>query len=223
MAILKIACIYLFAVLTLIMHGRLSIWRLNLDVWKQRNNLLWTGACTPVLVSLSNALSFLHQWRRSRATSTVLGSTRTQGTNEMKIGMAAVVSDSNGTFVACMAHAVLGLFEPRLAEAVALKEAIRWAIQMRFSLVVFESDSKIAVDAIRSLAADWSEFGIIIDECRSLLSLGLNFQVYFVKRQANMVAHVLAMSSYSYASLATWNVIPSCVEAILFQEASFSE
>jgi hypothetical protein len=54
-----------------------------------------------------------------------------------------------------------------------------------------------------------AEFGVIIDECNSLLVNYPNFKISFIMRQANFVAHSLARASRSYACHHTFDLIPS--------------
>jgi ribonuclease HI len=67
----------------------------------------------------------------------------------------------------------------------ALKEAISEVIERGLSHVIFESDSKILVDAISSICVDSFELTILVSHIKSLLLLAPNFEVKFVKRQAN--------------------------------------
>jgi hypothetical protein len=61
-----------------------------------------------------------------------------------------------------------------------------------FRQVIFESDSKSVVDATRYLRGGFSEFSLIVSQINNLLCCNPNFKVEFLKRQANMVAHILA-------------------------------
>ncbi|MCH80115.1 cytochrome P450 [Trifolium medium] len=85
-------------------------------------------------------------------------------------------------------------------EAMTLKEAIKEAMSKWFSHEMFESDSKIVVEAISSRQVGPSEFSIVISHIKSLLLLAPNFQVKFTMRQANNFTHHLARSPYSIAS-----------------------
>lgn len=58
--------------------------------------------------------------------------------------------------------------------------------------VVIESDSLLTVKALHSPLDNLLEVGFILDACRSIIDSRPGFSVSFVKRQANMVAHVVA-------------------------------
>jgi ribonuclease HI len=113
-----------------------------------------------------------------------------------------------------------GRFNTIEGEALAMKEAISEAIQRGFTHVIFESDSQIFIDAISSGQQGHSTFSLLISNIRSLLSLVSNFEVKFVKRQTNMVAHTLARATYSRPRHCTFESIPSCIESYLHNEVS---
>ncbi|XP_058785019.1 uncharacterized protein LOC131659924 [Vicia villosa] len=105
------------------------------------------------------------------------------------------------------------------AEALALKEAILDAIANQFEKVIFESDSQKVVQAIHSKHCGNSEFSLLILSIQSLLQLYVNFEVKFVKRQANMVAHSLAKTAYSWPRRNVFNLPPPCIEFLLINES----
>jgi ribonuclease HI len=97
-------------------------------------------------------------------------------------------------------------------EAVALLEAIHFANVNRWDRVVFESDSSTLVQALSSPGHGDSEFSAIVSSIIYQLSLHSNFEVKFVRRQANMVAHSLARVACSWVSHRIFDSYPSCIE-----------
>lgn len=85
-------------------------------------------------------------------------------------------------------------------EAVALLDAIHFADVNRWDRVVFESDSTTLVQALSFPGHGDSEFYVIVSSIIYQLSLHSNFEVKFVRKQANMAAHALARASCSWAS-----------------------
>jgi len=85
-------------------------------------------------------------------------------------------------------------------EAVTLLEALHFVDANRWNQVVFESISSTLVQAISSTGHGDSEFYAIVYNIIYQLSLHSNFEVKFVRRQANMVAHTLARSACSWAN-----------------------
>jgi ribonuclease HI len=84
--------------------------------------------------------------------------------------------------------------------------------------VIFESDSKQVVDAISSTQNGISEFSILISHIQTLLRSHNYFEVKYIKRQANNVAHTLARAAYSMSRRCIFDSIPRCIETILSNE-----
>jgi hypothetical protein len=81
-------------------------------------------------------------------------------------------------------------------EAAVLLDAIHFADVNRWDRVVFESDSASLVQTLSSPVHGDSEFCAIVSSIIYQLSLHSNFEVKFVRRQANMVAHTLARDGW---------------------------
>jgi hypothetical protein len=105
-------------------------------------------------------------------------------------------------------------------EALALLDASHFAEGNRWDRVVFESDSATLVQALSSSGHGDSEFYAIVSSIIYQLSLHSNFMVKFVRRQANMVAHTLAMTACSWASHRIFYSYPSCIEHWLINDNS---
>jgi ribonuclease HI len=78
-------------------------------------------------------------------------------------------------------------------ESLALLEALRALEQRGITHVVIETDSKSIVDALHHLNGGYSEFSFIISQINNILRCNPNFEVKFIKRQANMVAIILLL------------------------------
>ena len=104
------------------------------------------------------------------------------------------------------------------AEALALKEAIHGAITLNLNCVIFESDCQRVTQAVHSNNKGASEFCFIINSITTLLKSFPNFEVKFVKRQANMAAHSLAKVANSWSRHNRLNYIPLCIEQIISNE-----
>jgi len=74
--------------------------------------------------------------------------------------------------------------------------------------VIIELDCKMDVDDVRNSKINFSEYGLIIQNCRTLLDQYNNFVVVFTRRQANGSAHALTQEVLSRASLSIFYVIP---------------
>ncbi|XP_058745894.1 uncharacterized protein LOC131618744 [Vicia villosa] len=125
-----------------------------------------------------------------------------------------------GNFVCGGAAWDFGSFPIIEAEALAIKEAILSVIDLHMEKVTFESDSQSTIQDIHSGISGLSEFSFIISSIRSLLLNFPNFEVKFVKRQANSVAHSLAKAADSWTRRSWFNVIPPCIATLLFNDMS---
>ncbi|XP_058732899.1 uncharacterized protein LOC131604480 [Vicia villosa] len=106
------------------------------------------------------------------------------------------------------------------AEASALKEAIHSVIMFHNAPTIFESDSQQVVQALTSNKPGSSEFSSIINSIKLLLLDFPYFEVKFIKRQANMVAHTLAKATNSWSRRCMFDVIPPCITLYLINESS---
>jgi hypothetical protein len=89
---------------------------------------------------------------------------------------------------------------------------------MENDIIELESDCLQVVQAINRQQNNTSEFGIIIDMCRSLLVTNNNWKVSYVRRQSNRVAHELAQATRFIASHQIYNFCPPCIEPLIMNE-----
>ena len=94
------------------------------------------------------------------------------------------------------------------------------ASTMNLEYITFESDSQLVVGALHANHEGVSIFSIIISSIKNLLLLNSNFEVKFVKRQTNLVAHKLARAANSWASRCDFYSSPPCIENQLNNEMS---
>lgn len=101
-----------------------------------------------------------------------------------------------------------------VGEAIGLLGAMKCMMSMGLTHVIFELDSKVVVDKVIKPAVDVSELGAVI-RVSWFLSINENFSV-----QTNMVAHVLAKASISYAFSNVFENIPLWIASLIFNEMS---
>ncbi|PNX88646.1 cytochrome p450 [Trifolium pratense] len=82
-------------------------------------------------------------------------------------------------------------------EVWALLQAMKEAKHKGFEQVQFESDSQLLVEAIRTKRRDNSEFLSIVNDIILIKLSCANFEVKFIRRQVNLVAHTLARAANS--------------------------
>ena len=77
-----------------------------------------------------------------------------------------------------------------------------------------EMDAKGVVDAFNSSLEDRSEFGSIIDLCRSYYSSFSNVCLTYASRQCNVVAHSIAKAVFTRPDIQEGILIPHFVRSL---------
>ncbi|GAU43422.1 hypothetical protein TSUD_334850 [Trifolium subterraneum] len=135
-----------------------------------------------------------------------------------RTSMGLCFRDINGHFMAGMTQWQQTVISSIEGEAWALLLAMEEARYRGLNRVQFESDSKVLIEAIHMKRRGNSEFLSIVHDILSLMSSSINFEVKFVRRQANLVAHTLARAANSWASFHRFENIPFCIERLVFNK-----
>ncbi|GAU22924.1 hypothetical protein TSUD_326970, partial [Trifolium subterraneum] len=159
-------------------------------IWHNRNDKLWNdNVQMPHLVRWEKPAL---DWVKCNVdVAFVSGSGRTS------VGLC--FRDDNGHFMAGMTQWQQTMISSVEGEAWALLLAMEAARHRGLDRVQFESDSKVLIEAIHMQRRGNSEFLSIVHDILSLMSSFINFEVKFVRRQANLVAHTLARAANSWA------------------------
>ena len=88
-----------------------------------------------------------------------------------------------------------------------MREALSWVKSWRNCNCVFESDSKLLIDAIHGQNGD-SLFHTIVEDCSELAKHYEHVLFKFVPRSANNVAHEIARATYSSSGPREWYDTP---------------
>ncbi|XP_037492615.1 uncharacterized protein LOC105644336 [Jatropha curcas] len=124
----------------------------------------------------------------------------------------AVISNCHGGFVSAATSSLQGCSSPAVAEAQALRKVLSWVLSGHPNLTIqVETDCLQVYHAMKSSANDWSEFGVVISECKLLLVQLPSVSLAWIRRQANDIAHVLAKSVPSEACFQIWDDAPNCI------------
>jgi hypothetical protein len=139
--------------------------------------------------------------------------------DQQKFGVGMCIRNDQGNFMKAKTMWFHGTPPPQEAEAWAwaLRECMFWLGEL-YSCVVIELDCLLVVNAITDNSSNQTEFGYIMKTCRELLQNYQNFEIVYVKRQANFVAHSLARASKFYARSQLFDSIPSCIATTLLNE-----
>jgi ribonuclease HI len=136
-----------------------------------------------------------------------------------------IVRDDKGEFVAAEAGKLRHLRSALQAETEALVAAVEGAAALGLNRVVFESDSKVLVDALNSSSHELSEIGVLLREARSLCILSFDlFSFKHYRRVCNKIAHTLAkFGSQAEEEYVGWaDVAPDFVSDLVASESAVS-
>ena len=128
-------------------------------------------------------------------------------TNRMGLGILA--RDHNGDFIAACRQGVDNIVDPEMAEAVAFRRAINFAVQLPFKQVIIASDCLSLILKLRRVVKDRSHIAIIIQDIKESVrsSTDVVFSFTRVSRCCNVVAHVLAKSA-DQTNESIWHYVP---------------
>ena len=126
-----------------------------------------------------------------------------------QVGVGGVIINEGRSVMFAFFRILPGCFAPAEVEVLALRDALKRIHQLQLNNTTLEMDCKEVVDACQSVKADFSKFGCLIKECKTLLSLGENLKLCFIRKQANCVKHALARAAPFYASPSVWLEAPT--------------
>jgi ribonuclease HI len=179
-------------------------------IWNNRNNWVFNHTKEPGLHLGVKAMSMWGDWKSVKAVSNN-SSTHEQQQHALqwqkpnygwyrcnvdasfyhevrKTSLGCCVRDSRGHFGLGGSSVIQGRCSINIGEALAMLEAIKELSQRGFTNVLFETDCRNVADAIRHMHNSESEFSSIIHRIKRMLSFNSDFEIEFIKRQADMVA-----------------------------------
>ncbi|WJX13206.1 hypothetical protein P8452_03622 [Trifolium repens] len=182
------------------------------SIWKQRNNKIWNNVIDAQNFVFSRAVNMLQEWKAVRdiASKPVSATKATVvrawckpmtgrvkcnidasfPTNSNKVGIGMCIRDEHGVFILAKTEWYTPRSEVHIGEAFGLLSALNWVHELQLGPVDFELDSKRVVDSFHSLAHDYSEFGVLIDHCKTkAATLSASFQI--LVDVPNCIEHIL--------------------------------
>lgn len=100
-----------------------------------------------------------------------------------------------------------------------MMHALKLALSNSFERVIFESDCQQVVNALHNDCLYANELGTLLSTCSSLLIPYANYNIAYVTRQANRVAHNLARASLFQSSPNVQHFYPpNCISSIILNE-----
>lgn len=113
------------------------------------------------------------------------------------------VRDACGLFLRARSSIIRGARSPKEAEAMSIREALSWMKNWRVNNCVFESDSKLLIDALDGPDGS-SLFHTIVENCSELVKHYENVLFEFIPKSANSVVHEIIRAVYSSTRLKEW-------------------
>jgi hypothetical protein len=90
---------------------------------------------------------------------------------------------------------------------------------MGYSKLHLEGHAKAVIDAVHSTEVDRSWMGHLIKDVKVELLAVLHWQLTFVRREGNKVAHDLAKFALTHCTAETWHDVPPvCIHDTLLLE-----
>ncbi|XP_060960654.1 uncharacterized protein LOC133031222 [Cannabis sativa] len=188
-------------------------------LWKARNATVWNKKQSSHTKILASARTTLDHWRKAQdntCLSSLFFKNKGDGaelwtkpdSNNIKVnvnaalfaqdnsyGFGIVARDSQGKLIEAKTYYHGGDFSAETIEAIGIKEALSWIKNKKWQNVQVETDSMVTVQGIRSNQKMNSTFGLVVQDCQFLLSSLNNVNLFFIRRSANRVAHVIARHS----------------------------
>lgn len=197
-------------------------WRL----WGARNQEVWNNVTVNHATIFREARTYLDAWKeihcKTTATKTALQMEKWKkppenilklnvdaalDNNSRTTGFGFIIRDHNGLFVAAAGMNCNGLYHPKMAEAIGIREALNWIKSLGVTKVQVESDALTVIQNINS-QSDWTSFDFIIEDIRQAANLFLDISFVFARRSANMAAHKLAREAVFSAERREWRQDP---------------
>ncbi|CAN1800986.1 Putative ribonuclease H protein At1g65750 [Linum perenne] len=227
--------------------GKISKWAAVLwALWRERNQRVWNSESSVSTRIVDVGVQLVQEWRDVRKKEGRRGGeagdrnvvcTKWHPPSGQKLkcnvdtGIRAadrrwsrgmLIRDYQGRMIRCRAAWSIGMPEPREGEALALLDAMVWIEEEGYQQVIFEVDSEIVAGAVNGRDEDLSEFGGIIERCRSFLHVRRDCSVVVVRRDRNKAAHELARQSFSLVSPSVWHTPPVWLENALGDKCMIS-
>lgn len=130
-----------------------------------------------------------------------------------------MLRDSLGTFVAARQIPWKGNLQAKEAEAIGVREALKWIKNLNLEMVQVEMDAQLVFQSLKS-QNPISSFDLIINDINGL-ARGYNLSFLFAKRSANIAAHKLARNAlFKSDCIEYFSFPPSVIADVLIMDCS---
>ncbi|KAL2894080.1 hypothetical protein RDABS01_009989, partial [Bienertia sinuspersici] len=199
-------------------------WEICWSIWLDRNNRIFTKVKRNCEWWISKAVGAVGEYRKAVEASKSGGLVAVRSREKWgrppaghfklntdaalrdngRVGLGAVLRDSEGDVLVAVCDTVNGVSEVEVAEALALRRAVQIVMEAGFHSFSIEVDCLVLANAVLKKREVRSTFGLVVkDVCRLLDSCG-TASICHVRRGANKVAHGLAKESLEIGELRVW-------------------
>ncbi|XP_019184794.1 PREDICTED: uncharacterized protein LOC109179753 [Ipomoea nil] len=208
-------------------EARERICGLLYDIWTARNEAVWNGCLPMPCVVVKRFTVKWISWttveqqrgitRRAHATSSSATMLDDGVVCHVDAGFNGptqvpaygfVVYEIDGTFVAAGNGPLNCPYDPLLAEAMAMCEALSWLRENGYSRISVCSDSLVLVSSLKHASSFRTYFGYVLLACNRLLSSMTRSVVIHVRRGVVQDAHVMAKHVTASLARTTWRDLP---------------
>ncbi|XP_042958188.1 uncharacterized protein LOC122293778 [Carya illinoinensis] len=132
------------------------------------------------------------------------------------VGVGVVVRDCQGMVIATLRQRKSLITEPFLAESYGALTAVQSAWDLGLSKIVLEGNSLQAIQALQRDQEVWCSSSMFLFEAKLGLVKFARWEVSHVRRDGNVVAHLLAKNALSISNcIITMEEYPSCISRSL--------
>ncbi|XP_042939506.1 uncharacterized protein LOC122274538 [Carya illinoinensis] len=134
-----------------------------------------------------------------------------------RMGASILVRDSTGEVIAVMAKVQESVFQPVLAELLALWRAVTFCLELGLTAVVFEGDAQSSIKEINSSDENCKWYGQILEDVKSILMDKSSWRVQYVSRKSNQAAHHLGKFALKYVEdeIVWMEEVPECIYSFI--------
>lgn len=97
------------------------------------------------------------------------------------------------------------------AECWRLNSTLEWLDNSEHHNDILEMDCRLVLDDANKDKLNLSQYGVILQDYKTLLSRHNNYKIVFTKRQANGSTYALTRAALSYASCNIFYLIQRCI------------
>ncbi|KAL2937080.1 TBC1 domain family member 9 [Bienertia sinuspersici] len=189
-------------------------WSITLGIWLQRNLWVFEKKGKDVREVVGKAIGIIGEYEKANDKGhdevlKVHQETKRTPPNEsfykvnsdaavfddQRFGLGAVMRDQIGEVMAATCLQMEGTFSPDIAEARAVRHAIKIAWEAGFRKLILESDCIKLVSQLKKGAGDVTPFGTIVNDILNIAKDCNEVGFSFVRRSGNFVAHHLSKAS----------------------------